>query len=113
MPQKPEDPVLISSRREAVLVLAIWLVACVSTIGICYWLGYDRDAATLRFVLGFPDWIFWGIVVPWSVCTGLCFIVPRFVIRDEDLGEEQTEESLDKYEVPRTKDEAAREAGHG
>ena len=113
MPQKSEDPVLISSRREAKLVLAIWLVACVSTIGICYWLGYDRDAATLTFVLGFPDWIFWGIVVPWSVCTGLCFVVPRFVITDEDLGEEQTEESFAKDEGGRLKDEAARGADHG
>jgi hypothetical protein len=113
MPHNTEDPVLTSSRREAKLVLAIWLVACVSTIGICYRLGYGRDAATLTFVLGFPDWIFWGIVVPWSVCTGLCFVVPRFVIKDDDLGEEQAEESLDKDEVQRTKDEAARRADHG
>src|SRR4029078_2732316 len=89
-----EDPVLTSSRREAVLVLAIWLVACVSTIGICYWLGYNRDGTTLTYVLGFSHWMFWGIVVPWSVCTALCYVVPRYLITDEDLGEEQTEESL-------------------
>jgi hypothetical protein len=94
MRQFSEDPVLTSSRREAALVLAIWLIACLATIGICYRHGYNRDAATLTYVLGFPDWIFWGIVVPWSICTALCYIVPRFFITDEDLGQEQTEESL-------------------
>jgi uncharacterized membrane protein len=94
MNQRLEDPVLTSARREALLVLAIWLVACVSSIGICYRLGYGRDAATLTYVLGFPDWIFWGIIVPWTVCTVLCFVVPYYVITDEELGEEQAEEQL-------------------
>lgn len=94
MNRPPEDPLLASTRREALLVLAIWLAACVTSIGICYWLGYHRDVATLTFVAGFPDWIFWGLIVPWSVCTGLCFIVPRYVIADDDLGAEQSEESF-------------------
>jgi hypothetical protein len=94
MKERVEDPVLRSSRREAALVVVIWAVACVYTVGVCYRMGYGRDVATLTYVLGFPDWIFWGVVVPWTVCTGLCFIVPRFVITDEDLGEEQSEEQF-------------------
>src|SRR5436190_1438484 len=94
MTQRREDPVLTSARREALLVLSIWLAACVYSISVCYKLGYHRDVDTLTYVLGFPDWIFWGIVVPWTVCTALCFVVPRFVITDEDLGEEQAEEQL-------------------
>lgn len=89
-----EDPVLVSARREAWLVLGIWVIACVYSVGVCYRYGYDRDAATLTYVWGFPDWIFWGVVVPWSVCTGLCFWLAYFVIRDEDLGIEREEESL-------------------
>jgi hypothetical protein len=94
MKDRVEDPVLTSSRREAVLVFAIWAVACVCSIGVCYRLGYDRDVTTMTYVFGFPDWIFWGVIVPWTVCTALCFVVPRFVITDEDLGEEQAEEQL-------------------
>jgi uncharacterized membrane protein YhdT len=94
MNERVEDPVLSSARREAVVVFAIWMAACVYSIGVCYRLGYGRDVATLTYVFGFPDWIFWGVIVPWSVCTGLCFVVPRFVITDEDLGEEQAEEQL-------------------
>jgi hypothetical protein len=94
MPVRRDDPVLTSARREAWLVFFIWLVACVYSIGMCYRLGYGRDVATLTYVLGFPDWIFWGVITPWSVCTLLCFVMAYFVISDDDLGEEQVEEAL-------------------
>jgi len=96
MNQRFEDPVLSSARREAVLVFVIWLVACLYSVGVCYRFGYGRDVSTLTYVFGFPDWVFWGIVVPWTACTVLCFILSYFVIRDEDLGEEQAEEQLSK-----------------
>lgn len=89
-----EDPVLTSSRREALIAFAIWLTACVYCIGVCYRYGYGRDAATLTYVLGFPDWIFYGVVLPWTICTVLCFLMAYFVIADSDLGEEQPEEQI-------------------
>jgi len=94
MNRLPEDPVLTSARREALLVFVIWLTACVYSVGVCYSFGYGRDAKALTYVLGFPDWVFWGLVVPWTVCTLLCFVLSNFVITDEDLGEEQAEEQL-------------------
>jgi hypothetical protein len=104
MTARREDPVLTSARREAWLVFAIWLIACVYSLGVCYRYGYGRDAATLTYVLGFPDWIFWGVVVPWTACTAACFVMAYYVITDEDLGEEQVEETLGKA--------ATREADH-
>jgi hypothetical protein len=94
MNSRPEDPVLISARREALLVLIIWLTACVFSLTVCYRLGYGRDITTMTYVLGFPDWVFWGVVAPWTVCALLSFVLSYFVIRDEDLGEEQAEEQL-------------------
>ena len=94
MKVRPEDPILISSRREALLVFLIWLLAASYSIGVCYVWGYGRDASTLTYVLGFPDWIFWGVVVPWSVCTLICFVMANYVIADDDLGEEQAEAEL-------------------
>jgi hypothetical protein len=96
MKPRREDPVLRSARREALLVFGIWLAACIYTVGFCAAYGYERDPATLTFVLGIPDWVFYGVFLPWTVCTILSFIVSNFVIRDEDLGEEQAEESLGK-----------------
>jgi hypothetical protein len=89
-----DHPVLVSARREAILTFSIWLVACVYSIAVCYRYGYGRDVATLTYVLGFPDWIFWGVVTPWTICTVLGFLLSAFVITDDDLGAEQAEEEL-------------------
>ena len=103
MNARREDPVLTSARREAWLVFAIWLASCVWSLGVSYRYGYGRDAATLTYVLGFPDWIFWGVIVPWTACTVACFVLAYYVITDEELGEEQAEENVGQ---------AAREADH-
>lgn len=95
-PYSHEDPVVTSSRREAILSFAIWLVACVYSLTVCYRWGYNRDVTTLTYIWGFPDWIFWGVVVPWTVCTGICFVMAYIVIADGELGEDQPEESLDR-----------------
>jgi len=101
MTDRHEDPVLTSARREALLVFVIWLVACAYSISVCYRLGYGRDVTTLTYILGFPDWIFWGVITPWTVCTVLSFVLSYFVIRDDELGEEQAEEQLSPLATPR------------
>ena len=63
------DPVLRSSRREAAVTLLVFTAALVYTVVYCSRHGYDRPVESLTFVLGFPDWVFWGILVPWGVCT--------------------------------------------
>jgi len=94
-----DDPVLRSSRREAALILAIWLVAMVYTVTYCYVHGYQRSGVELsveelNFVLGFPDWGFWGIVAPWGVCLVISFWFAFWFIRDEDLGADEDDDEL-------------------
>ncbi|MGE0756632.1 MAG: hypothetical protein AB7F89_07730 [Pirellulaceae bacterium] len=70
MPSHREDPLLVRARREALCVGVIWLAAMTYTVGCAAWLGYPADSsAPVRLVLGFPDWVFWGIVVPWVACV--------------------------------------------
>jgi hypothetical protein len=83
-----EDPVVRSGRREAAVVFVIWIAAFAYTVGYCLLFGYDRTAESLTFVLGFPDWVFWGIVAPWTVCVILCWWFAYCFMTDEDLGEE-------------------------
>lgn len=117
MPQTQEDPVLISARREALIVFACWLAAMTWSVGYCYLNGYITDAARIsdkqfvevrppavsggipelwvdrgqgsqrvQFVLGFPAWIFWGVALPWWICTAFSIFFGAFLVRDEDLG---------------------------
>jgi hypothetical protein len=48
-----------------VCALGLWLAAMSYTVGYSVWRGYGRDWETVTFVLGFPDWVFWGIITPW------------------------------------------------
>ena len=100
-----EDPLLRSARREALVVLAVWLAACTYTIGYCYAYGYERKPETLGFVLGFPDWVFWGIVTPWCLCTAVSIWFAMIFMSDEDLGPEPEEDEAGNIIEP--------EAAHG
>lgn len=91
MPQ--EDPVLTSSRREMLIAFGIWIAATAYSAGYCSLYGYGRTAESLRFVFGFPDWIFWGIVVPWGLCVIASGIFAFCFMRDEELGDPHPEES--------------------
>jgi hypothetical protein len=94
------DPVLLSSFREMLVVLAVWIAAAVWSIGYCYLHGYVGSqplpaTRAIRFVYGFPDWIFWGVVVPWVLCALASLVISVFVMRDEDLGVDSDEEEFD------------------
>ena len=85
MSHENEHPLLKSARREAIAALSIWLIVTIYCVGYCCTYGYNRDPQSLTFVLGFPDWIFWGIVVPWGVCTVVSGLFAFCFMRDEDL----------------------------
>jgi hypothetical protein len=84
----PVDPVLKAARREALIALGTWLVAMIYTITYCYFNGYNRSVESLTFVLWFPDWVFWGIVVPWGVCILFSTVFAFRIMGSESLGED-------------------------
>ncbi len=85
MSRSNEHPLLKSARREMLGALAIWLAATIYSVGYCWAFGYGRDPQSLTFVLGFPDWVFWGLIVPWGVCTAVSIWFALAFMRDEDL----------------------------
>jgi hypothetical protein len=94
-----DDPIVSSSRREAVVFALIWLTTLLYTVGYCFTHGYERplDGALteMKFVFGWPDWVFWGIVVPWGTCTVVSILFATLVMQDAPLGEESTSGEFD------------------
>ena len=88
MPAHQDDPVLVSARREALIVGSVWVVAMLYSVLYCYTHGYRRDVSTLKLIWGIPDWTFWGVVVPWVLCVVFSLIFGAFFMRDEALGDE-------------------------
>lgn len=85
MPQLNELPLLKSARREAMAAMSIWFLATVYSVGYCSLYGYGRSAESLTFVFGFPDWVFWGLVAPWGICTIVATLFAFVFMTDEDL----------------------------
>ncbi len=49
--------------KIGVIVTALFIsISCL----ISYKLGYGRDPNTVKLILGFPDWVFWGVLIPWT-----------------------------------------------
>jgi hypothetical protein len=95
MPERPEDPVLRSGRREARFVMLLWVAALIYTVGYCYLFGYHRTAESLTFILGFPDWVFWGVLAPWVACILVSYWFSHIFMQDEYLGDDGDEQEVD------------------
>jgi hypothetical protein len=91
------DPVLKHSRREAVIIGVVWLLATSYCCASSYWLGYIREGRTLgpedlHPILGMPSWVFWGFIVPWGVCAAFTSWFAGFFMVDDDLGRDHAAE---------------------
>lgn len=87
------DPVVRTGRREALIVVGIWLTAAAWSVTTSYRLGYNRPVEELKLIWGFPEWTFWGVAVPWVVCIVISWIFGVLFVHDAHLGEELPEET--------------------
>ena len=96
MPQPPAPPgkeqqLLRHARREGFLIMIVWAVDLVWSVTVSYLMGYNRDPQTIGLILGMPDWVFWGIVLPWGLTLlfsgWFCF----GFMADDDLGRDMAE----------------------
>jgi len=87
MAQPQEDPLVRSTRREALIVAVVVIAAMSWTIGYCSRHAYDRPAEDIQIVLGFPDWIVWGVLVPWLASSVVSIAFAFGVMTDDPLGE--------------------------
>ena len=82
------SPIMESSRREALGVAAVWIIACIWVVGYAILNAYKVEP-TPTLVMGMPSWVFWGVIVPWFACLAAIVYAAFWGIRDEDLGEDQ------------------------
>jgi hypothetical protein len=96
VPRVP-DPVYVHSRREAVIILSVWLASTVYCCAYSYYFGYSTPERPLgpgdvHPILGMPSWVFWGVMVPWGVCSLFTFVFAGWFIADDDLGSDHAAE---------------------
>ncbi|MEM7478098.1 MAG: DUF997 family protein [Planctomycetota bacterium] len=101
------DPVFVNSRREAWIILVVFLIFAVYSLTVCFIYGRqpeDGDLSKLRTFLGMPSWIAFGIVMPWLaanvVTAWFCFSF----MSDDPLDEPYEQSAPDwEGEDPNTK----------
>ena len=96
-----EQRLLKNARREGLLILAAWAIALAWSVIVGYLFGYydpqtglnavGRKIADMTFVLGMPDWVFWGVVFPWVLCFGFSTWFCFGYMADDDLGQDPAE----------------------
>ncbi|MCG3195897.1 MAG: hypothetical protein GHCLOJNM_00366 [bacterium] len=64
------DPSYRRALHEAIFTLVVFIIPLAFTVIYCARTGYDRDPHTVGDYWGIPDWVFWGVFVPWTVCVG-------------------------------------------
>src|SRR5258708_38169384 len=67
---KPSDLGTRQSAKEARFVVVLWLICCVYTVGYAALFAYKAQPNPL-LLLEMPSWVFWGVIVPWTLCTSL------------------------------------------
>src|SRR5690348_9961474 len=95
-----EDPLVRSSRREALVVTALFLTAMAYTLTYCGIHGYGAEATIQPLIFGFPNWILYGVVVPWGVSTVISITYALFFITDDPLGEAAENWNPEGAELP-------------
>lgn len=86
-PDPPDlDPTFRSTRREAAVIFAAWVAALLWTVPVSYLSGYGETARTAT-VAGIPQWVFWGVAVPWAAASVFALWFSLRVMSDDDLGE--------------------------
>lgn len=83
-----DDPVFRNTRREALLILVIWGITLCWVVPYSIINGYapPQSPEELKLVWGMPEWIFYGVALPWIIASAVTFGLCLFVIQDDDLG---------------------------
>ncbi|GAB3420156.1 YhdT family protein [Flindersiella endophytica] len=72
-----EDPRYAIAKRELLLALAYWAAFTIVVTTTAWLLGGGKEASELTFVLGFPAWFFWSVLV---ACVAFS-VVPYFIVK--------------------------------
>jgi fatty acid desaturase len=85
------DPVYLSGRREAIVVLLVFFAFSAYVLPVCYLMGStptEGETPPLSMIAGLPAWVVWGILLPWIaanvVTAWFCF----FYMKNEPLSSE-------------------------
>jgi hypothetical protein len=79
------EPSYRRTLKEAMVALLLWLGAGIWVISVSYWLGYKRP---VHSVAGIPNWVVWGVLLPWVTLFILHTWYSLWFLRADDRGDD-------------------------
>lgn len=81
------DPIFVTGLREAKWILFMWLCCFIWTMSYCINNGYQTevDPANFPTVFGIPEWVAWGIGLPWIIANVVTIAFCFGYMQDGDL----------------------------
>jgi hypothetical protein len=79
------EPSYRRTLKEAVVALLLWLGAGIWVLSVSYWLGYRRPVHSIG---GIPNWVLWGVLVPWVTLFFVHSWYSLFFLRADDADDE-------------------------
>ena len=73
--------------KEAKLAAAIFLLAFLCCTSVIAFLGYPAPGERPpepALIWGIPQWVFWGLFLPWLVLMGVTWWFALFFLRDDE-----------------------------
>lgn len=78
------DPTFLNTRREACIIFCVWVTAMLWVLPVSYLGGFQ--GAELTTILGIPSWVFYGVAMPWFLCSVFAVWFSLRYMADDDLG---------------------------
>ena len=73
--------------QEAKLAAAVFLLAffyCATAVAMLGYPGPDERPPEAALIWGIPEWVFWGLFLPWLVLMGVTWWFALFFLRDDE-----------------------------
>ena len=81
------------SRKELWFMLVSWAVFLIWTLSYNSTHAFDMEKSGIDPIIGMPQWVFFGILVPWVAALVLTICFAMFFMKDTELLDVESEQA--------------------
>lgn len=80
-----EDPRLKRAHKEMLIAFAVTALFCVTSLGTAWMLASGKIIKEYHYILGFPTWVFWVVIVIPFIFLVITSFIEIFIFQDCSL----------------------------
>ncbi|MED3549913.1 YhdT family protein [Cytobacillus praedii] len=80
-----EDSRFAQCDKEMRVTMWLFVINILLVGGVSLWIGLNKPAASMNYILGFPAWFFWGGLVANVIFCILPYFMVKFFYKDMSI----------------------------